>query len=217
MFVVLIGTENRIQMYCIGNKKQRERWQMGTNNFLRIVLISATLIFFSFSFFGCSKEGPFGPGEMESINTLNIIKRTSQEMKFLNAKTTSLKKVMNAQQLITVVYGGTIEVGDETTGISSITFNSGDVQQDVNVNFNWDSNNFLVEFSPHGATFNFPVRVRLSYKDANLTGVNEDNLRIWYFNEQDNMWERCGGIVNKEGKYVETTTTHFSKYGVGGE
>ncbi len=190
---------------------------MTTNNLFRVALISATFVFFSVSFFGCSKEGPFSPGDMESIDRLNTTKRTSQEMKFLNANTTSLKKVMNVEQLITVAYGGTIQVGDETTGISSITFNPGDVQQDVNVNFNLDSKNFIVEFSPHGAIFNYPVRVRLSYKDADMTGVNEDNLGIWYFNNEDNIWELCAGIVNKEGKYVETTTTHFSKYSVGDE
>ena len=186
---------------------------MRTNNVLRVFSISIVVVCLSISFFGCSKESPFAPEDSK----VNMLKRTSQEMNFLTAKTTSLSKVINVRQLITVANGGTIQVGDEAVGISSITFNPGDVQEDITVNFNLDSKRFSVEFSPHGAEFNYPVRLRLSYKDADLTGINEDDLGIWYFNEEDNMWEFCGGIVNKEGKYVETTISHFSQYDVGGE
>ncbi len=190
---------------------------MKTNKMFRILLMSATFVFFSVSFFGCSKEGPFAPGDMESESGLSSIKRTSQDIKFLTAKTISLKKVAIVEQLITVANGGMLETGDDKYGFSSVTFNPGDVSDDVVVKLELDTQNFAVEFSPHGITFNQPVRVRISYKDADLNGIDEDNLKIWYYNEAYDIWEFYGSIVNKEAKYVEGITRHFSKYIVGGE
>ena len=59
--------------------------------------------------------------------------------------------------------------------------------------------------------------MRLSYKDADLGEIEEDSLRIWYYDEINEFWEVIGSDVNKEAKYVQGYTTHFSRYAVGSE
>ena len=190
---------------------------MKAKKVVKMISIFIVIVFCSTYFYGCSKESPFAPKQTDDGDQLNTIKRTTQEIKFLSANSTSLQKLFSAEQFITVSNGGTIEVGDEIKGSCSITFLPGDVKEDVTVSLSWDSQNFATELLPHGITFNNPVQIRFSYKNANLTGINEDDLGIWYYDEEENMWHLYGQVVNKDAKYIEGTTTHFSKYRVGEE
>ena len=96
------------------------------------------------SIFACGKETPLSPNQFQQKDNL---RKTTEQITFLTSKTNRLNKVFDVMQQISVLKGGTIEVGDSETGISSITFNPGDVKEDVNVNFWWDSNNFQAEFA----------------------------------------------------------------------
>jgi len=73
------------------------------------------------------------------------------------------------------------------------------------------------EFSPHGTTFNNPVAIRLSYKDADLTGINEQDIKIWYFNEIEGVWELIASDVDTGKKRVTGYIEHFSRYAIGSE
>jgi hypothetical protein len=187
----------------------------------RITAVAVIMVFiigFTFNFSGCSnKMSPlsFNLEELEQVSNMN--KRTSDQISFLKAKTFRMKKTFNISQQITAAVGGTIQIGDDVTGISSISFDPGDLNQDLNVNFLWDSQTFTAEFGPHRAIFSDTVVIRLSYKDALLGGINEDDLRIWYYDANNQLWEMTGNIVNKTEKYVEGKTTHFSRYALGGE
>ncbi len=111
--------------------------------------------------------------------------------------------------------GGTISIGDEVHGISKLVFPEDAVDDDVLITFSWESSDLLVaQFSPHGITFDQPVRLELSYKDADLTGVNEDGLKIYYYNENTGVWEIVGDQVDKTKKVVVGYTNHFSRYAV---
>lgn len=177
-------------------------------------LKAAASLTIALSIFACGKETPMAPNQVQQKEKLQ---KTTEQITFLTSKTKSLSKVFDAKHLITVANGGVIEVGDSENGFSSITFKPGDVKENVNVGFQWDSNDFEAEFTPHGTTFNNPVRIRLSYKDADLDDIDEDNLRIWYYDETQNIWVLTGRTVNKTKKYVEGTTTHFSRYAIGSE
>ena len=187
----------------------------------RITAVTVIMVFtigFAFNFTGCSnKMSPLSPNLEEIEQVPNMKKRTTNQISFLKANTYRMKKTFNVSQQITSAVGGTIQVGDDVTGISSISFDPGDLNQDLNINFLWDSQTFTAEFGPHGSTFADTVIICLSYKDAVLDGVAEDDLRIWYYDENDQLWEMAGNIVNKSEKYVEGKTTHFSRYAIGGE
>ena len=166
------------------------------------VLLAAGM---TLNYSACSKESPLQSAPVQPNST---------QLTFLKSQNPFLGTVFEVSQLITAANGGSKEVGNEMTGYSRITFNPGDLSADLNVGFWWDSNRFEVKFSPHGSSFNNPVLIRLSYKDANLTGIEEDSLRIWYYHEEEGIWEQAGYELNKQLKYVEGTTTHFSRFAV---
>jgi len=61
---------------------------------------------------------------------------------------------------------------------------------------------------------NKPVKIELSYKTADLTGIDENILGVYYFNEETDLWEFVGGEVDKKGKKVTAYLNHFSRYAV---
>ena len=174
------------------------------------VLLAAGM---TLNYSACSKESPLQSAPLQ-LNSTKAHKRTTDELTFLKSQNPFLGKVFKVSQLITAANGGSIEVGNEKTGYSRITFKPGDLSANLNVGFWWNSNCFEVEFSPHGSNFNNPVLIRLSYKDANLTGIDEDSLKLWYYHEEEGIWEQAGHEINKQLKYVEGTITHFSRYAV---
>ncbi len=163
-----------------------------------------------FSLFGCVDNSPMEPEKSASM------KRTTEQLTFFKAKTVSLKKVFSINQTISA-NGGTMQVGDDTTGYSSIMFPPGALSHDTNVTFDLNSLIFEANFGPHGEQFRRDVTIRLSYKDADLGSTDENDLRIWYYDEDNSIWELAGQIVNTQEKYVEGTTTHFSRYAIGAE
>ena len=141
--------------------------------------------------------------------------------KILKSKSTRLNKVFQKTEEIDHE-GGTIKVGDDEHGKSKLVIpeNAIDEGDEVSITFWWESTGFLqggADFSPHGITFNEPVRVELSYKDADLNGVDEDDLEIRYYNEATGQWEFIGNDVDKGKKVVKGTTDHFSRYAIGAE
>jgi hypothetical protein len=196
-----------------GNQKMKSIRKIIANTVVGLIAVGMTL-----NFSGCSKEiSPLFPNQEKVEQNSKMNKFTTDQISFLKAKTIRMKKAFNVSQQITVANGGTITVGDDSTGYSSIIFDPNDLNQDLTVDFNWDSQAFSADFGPHGSTFADTVVIRLSYKDADLGGIDEDDLCIWYYDENDQLWEMSGRIVNKTEKYVEGKTTHFSRYAVGGE
>ena len=177
-----------------------------------VVLLTGLAINFN----ACSEQSP-----LQSSDDTTSTKRAPGELNILKSKSgVSLNKLFVQSKLITVANGGRIEVGDTVHGKSRLNFKSGDVSQDVLVTFSFESTGLLeggAEFSPHGTTFNNPVEIRLSYKDADLTGINEEDIQIWYFNEEENVWELIASDVHTGSKYVKGYINHFSRYAIGAE
>ena len=199
---------------------------------LKTLLILASVCTLLFVFHACSDDAPMQSGEVTQIES------TSQ-FTMLKAMHPRLNKAFEQSQWIST-RGGTITVGDSLHGFSKLVIPYGAIGTStdaattaetdaslssamlttsynayVSINFWWESSNFQAEFSPHGIQFNVPVRMELSYKDADLTGINEDDLRIYYLNEDTGIWEVIGDTVDKTNKVVIGYTNHFSRYGVG--
>ncbi|GEM_PF-5589122 len=61
------------------------------------------------------------------------------------------------------------------------------------------------------------VIIKVYYTDSEVPeGVDESSLRLYWFNESSNEWERVPGGVDTVNNYVWGNTTHFSTYGIGG-
>jgi len=59
--------------------------------------------------------------------------------------------------------------------------------------------------------------IRVYYTDEELGNINEDSLKIYYYNETSLSWQALISTVNKLENYVEADLEHFSTYGVFGE
>jgi len=77
-----------------------------------------------------------------------------------------------------------------------------------------DINVFYNEFGTDGLVFDRPVTVTMSYRDADLTGVDESTIRIAYFNNATGWFEDVLCEVDFENKEVTAQLNHFSAYGL---
>lgn len=61
--------------------------------------------------------------------------------------------------------------------------------------------------------------IKIYYTDEEINNANldEDTLKIYYFNETSNEWQELDSVVNKTGNYVSTNIDHLSFYGVFGQ
>jgi hypothetical protein len=179
---------------------------------------------------GCEKHSPVSPNALV-IN--NLVEHSNLEAAsnigtiwILNDALTNLPKATSCDDLwhkkeyIKSKEGGLIEIGNFETGRSSLNFNQKALPADITVFMQrrklGDCNSFpfVFEFGPEGTVFNNTVTVTLSYRTANLSGVPEDNLKIFYYNPIRNLWEFLESEVDKENKTVSAELGHFSRYAV---
>ncbi len=153
------------------------------------------------------------------------VANTSGQVTILKVKDSpvgDLKKLFATKALIDGG-GGLIRVGDAECGYSGLKFPEDAINEDeypngVVVAFYWESESLLqADFYPEGLTFDEPVFIRLSYKDAELEGVDEEDLGIYYYNPETGNWELISNQANTSGQYVEGYIDHFSRYAIGME
>jgi len=169
----------------------------------------SSLFIFIISLINCQKQGPSSP------STEVIENKTTNHIVFLNSRTDRLKEWIISEKFISASKGGSIIVGDEVSGYSGIHIKPGDLSLDSMIKFGWDPNRYITELSPEGLKFNHPVRIMLSYRDADLRNILENRLKIWYHNELENLWEFTGGEVNEIERQVTGYIHHFSRYALG--
>jgi hypothetical protein len=75
-----------------------------------------------------------------------------------------------------------------------------------------DVNTFYNQFGTDGLVFATPVTVTMSYRDADLSGVNESSIRIAWFNPASGHYESMQCTVDKVAKTVTGQLNHFSAY-----
>jgi hypothetical protein len=137
--------------------------------------------------------------------------------KILKNKNNSLTEEIVQEKWITR-WGGQIKIGNNEKGISSLTIYPGAISGEVLVRFQKKSNGLFhsgCELSPHGILFTIPVILRLSYQDADLNSVNEDDLKIFSYNEDSGEWEALISKVYRDKKEVIAFIKHFSRYAIG--
>ncbi len=88
------------------------------------------------------------------------------------------------------------------------------VEVNIEPDFYVDHDMLTYRFSPHRTTFQKPVTFIASYALADLDGVDEDKLGVYYFNEETRLWEFVGGLVDKVNKTITVELYHFSLYAI---
>jgi hypothetical protein len=131
------------------------------------------------------------------------------------------ENVFYAKKFVKESKGGTLHVGNKSTGKTKIKFKKYDLPHDAEIRFQWAASATLegsltnLHFGPHGINFNNSVEVELSYKMADLSGIEDETLlQVYYLNEETGIWELIGGIVDTGKKKIKVYLDHFSRYAV---
>ncbi len=61
------------------------------------------------------------------------------------------------------------------------------------------------------------VKIILYYNDSEITALDENTLKIYYYNETSKVWGALPSTVNVTGNYVSATVPHLSLYGLFGD
>lgn len=174
----------------------------------KITLIAISLLLMTL-YLGCGKISISEPAEDGKLYL------TNNEIKLLKMEENAQSNIMVQQKWITRVDGGVVSNASETVGLNAIYFSPNALPQDTLITFAYNPDGAIADLEPHGIQFQNTVKLQLSYKSSNIQDVVEDNLRIWYFNDDTGMWELIGGTVDKQNKVVVTNINHFSRYAIG--
>ncbi len=75
-----------------------------------------------------------------------------------------------------------------------------------------DPNVFFNDFGTDGLVFNIPVTVIMSYRDADLSAVDESTIRVAFYDEYYDEYQDVRGTVDHVNKTVTAELHHFSAY-----
>jgi len=166
-----------------------------------LAIFTTTVLFIA----GCEQKNPLSTDQ--NTNSVTILSKDQM----------SLNKLFSSSKWIDDD-GGIIGLGDDQEGYSFLNFPEDALDDDdaTTIFFSWESSELLqAKFGPHGIQFDKPVYIRLSYKGANLIGVNESHLRLYYYNELTQSYERLKSEANVNEKYVHGYLYNFSRYAIG--
>lgn len=75
-----------------------------------------------------------------------------------------------------------------------------------------DINVFFNEFGTSGLVFDVPVTVTMSYRGADLSGVDESTIRIGWWDEDNGTWIDMECVLDPVNQTVTGKLQHFSAY-----
>lgn len=107
--------------------------------------------------------------------------------------------------------GGALDLG----GGHSLTFPAGAVLAPVLITATRDASSVQVTFAPHGLVFPSFARPTLTFRYAGISGISDANaadLAIIYLNEDGELEEVLGGVVDTGADVIRAQIGHFSTY-----
>ncbi len=185
------------------------------------IFISGLLAGFS----GCQKADPLSSSAAVTKNTaagqeFNILSFKGKNNRSLN-KTTTVSKFIKANR------GGTLylehEHGDLDVEIS-LTIPRNSMSENAEIEISLNDDQFLgavdVVFQPHGITFSRPAILNIDAKGLDMSGVNPNDIDLYYVNEESGQWEQMQyddldvDIDDGEGEIEvkDARLPHFSRY-----
>lgn len=113
-------------------------------------------------------------------------------------------------------------VSDDNVGVSIDITGKGNIASstiDVFENSTFESMdgviNKVYNFYSTGTIDNATVKIKYDLADIEQNGLTEDNLTLYYFNEETKELEAVSTTVDKENKLLVANLNHFSKYVIG--
>ena len=114
----------------------------------------------------------------------------------------------HTEAVINAATGGRLELVDVVLDIPAGAL-------DVDTTYSIDIPDLTVfynEFGTDGLVFNVPVTVTMSYRGADLSGVDESTIRIGWWDEDGQKWVDMVCTIDKVNQTVTGQLHHFSAY-----
>ena len=169
---------------------------------------------------GCSDSGTT-PRDSYSHDGVTLLYRGGPNAKPAEGEEATIEDSVLVSTSGDVAIGvGNDEIGDSELSVPAEAVNDEDDGKKVKfikVKIN-KIGEVSAELRPDGMTFKHPIMLTLSYKGADLTGVDENTLVILYLNEEIGVWEVVdGSVVDTKKQTVSAPLWHFSRYAVGSD
>ncbi|HDL02075.1 MAG TPA: hypothetical protein ENH23_07565 [candidate division Zixibacteria bacterium] len=167
---------------------------------IRLTLFTFAVIVLTV-FVGCSNS-PLGT--VATDNAPQLLQRSSASMTGISLSPVNL----HVDSVISASLGGKLVLQDvildvPPNALKNDTLFSIDIP-DINVFYN--------EFGTSGLVFDKPVKITMSYRDADLSNVTESTIRIGWFNEKTGMFDDVICDIDYNNKTVTGEVYHFSAY-----
>lgn len=176
----------------MSRSKNRNYWLAGAT----LMLVGAMLVT------GCSRS-PIG--DLSTSSEPVVLQRSANGI-----ATASLVGELYTDAVISAADGGRLVLLDVVLDVPP-----GAVPNDTLFSISIpDLSKFYNDFGASGLVFEKPVTVTMSYRDADLSGVDASSIRIGYLNEQTGLWEDMRCTVDPVNMQVTAQLNHFSAYGL---
>ncbi|SYZ72317.1 exported hypothetical protein [Candidatus Zixiibacteriota bacterium] len=159
------------------------------------VVLSVVIALLAFA--GCSQV----PTQSAPSPAPHLLKRSVSAMKILG-------DAAHVDTVLSAAEGGAVSLVDvelffPPDALSSDTLISIDIP-DITV--------FENHFGTAGLQFNVPVKVVMSYRDADLSGINEPTITLAWYNDVTGEWWKIPCTLDVVNKTVTGYLNHFSAY-----
>lgn len=135
---------------------------------------------------------------MRKMKPVGPVKKSGRLSKFDG---TGISKVISAKR------GGKIGYLGHAIGVPP-----GAVSDDTEFSITIKSTQYMdIEFGPDGA-FDVPVELTISYADADLSGISEDDLTIAWYDPASGIYYDIGAAIDKRNKVLKVLVKHFTQY-----
>lgn len=167
------------------------------------VMIGALLVIATLLAVGCSQQSPMSSNDESSQPRLLSRSMSSGAASLSPAELYTEARVSSAE-------GGVLSLIDVVLEVPA-----GAVPNDTLFSIAIpDPNVFFNEFGTHGLVFDVPVTVTMSYRDADLSGIDESTIRLGWFDPDTGEMHDMVCEVDYVTKTVTGQLNHFSAYGL---
>lgn len=171
-----------------------------------VIVTMATLsVMAAMLFIGCSTDSPVAPTVTAEPNQPRVLSRGASP-----ASGSALGSPVNSYTEVTIVasQGGRLELYDVVLEIPAGALDA-DTLYSISIP---DLSVFYNEFGTDGLVFKKPVKVTMSYRDADLSGINESTIRIGWWDEDNARWIDMKCQLDRVNQVVVGELYHFSAY-----
>jgi hypothetical protein len=165
------------------------------------VMVMAVLMTAVVMFAGCSKTPLGSDSETAEPTQPQLLKRAASSVQLSPSE-------LYVEQVISAAEGGQLSLFDVTLDIPPDAVDNDTLFSICIPNIEV----FYNEFGTDGLVFNTPVEVTMSYRDADLTGIDESTIRIAWFDERSGEFRDMVCEVDTDNKVVTGELNNFSAY-----